>query len=343
MAQQLHFWQDFVNKTEQMSYADGLACAADLKKDYEKAISSMDKDITYWYKRFADEAGISLQAAKKVLNSDELKEAHMTFSEYRKLATEGNKDLELFLRAMSAKHRITRLELLEAQCRFHIEDLKAAEVGKVGKMCKDVYKETYNRYIYGQSVSAGFALNFAKVNEKRLEKIINTPWGVQSRNYRTDIVKSNDRLFMEVNRELIQGCLTGAPLKELAEAVAKRMRVGYTSAYRRVRTESNHYANVAARDSYKELGARKYQVSITYDDRTCDACAGFDGQVLDMDMWEEGVTAPPFHINCRCMTIPYNEGIIDPYETRAARDSNGKTIYIPNTMTYQEWKNKYAN
>lgn len=345
MAQQLHFWQKFASKTEEQTYADSLATAADVKKDYEAAIRNLQKDINYWYSRFASASGITMADAKKILNSDELKEARMTAKEYEKAVREhgGDPNYRAFLKAMSARHRITRLELLQMQCRQHIEDIKASEVGKVGRMCQDTYKETYYRYIYGQSVTAGFVLDFAHIDEKQLNKVINEPWGVQSRNYRTDIVRSNDVLFRNVNKALIQGCIGGYSYDKMAKMVTDRMKVGYSSAYRRIRTEANHYANIAARDSYKALGATKYQVDITFDDRTCETCQEFDGKVIDLNDYEEGVTAPPFHINCRCMTVPYTEGIVDPYETHAARDENGKTIFIPDSMSYQEWKAKYGS
>jgi hypothetical protein len=56
-----------------------------------------------------------------------------------------------------------------------------------------------------------------------------------------------------------------------------------------------------------------------------------------------GVNAPPFHPNCRCTTIPYFDDEFTEGEERAARNlETGKTEYVE-SMTYEEWKEKFVN
>ena len=53
-----------------------------------------------------------------------------------------------------------------------------------------------------------------------------------------------------------------------------------------------------------------------------------------------GTTAPPFHPNCRCVIVPYDEEFRDEY--RIMRDPvTGKSKIIEN-MTFKEWKEKYG-
>ena len=55
------------------------------------------------------------------------------------------------------------------------------------------------------------------------------------------------------------------------------------------------------------------------------------------------MTVPPFHPNCRSVTAPYFD---DEFElgTRAARDSEtGKTVSVPEDMTYPEWKKVFVD
>ena len=62
-----------------------------------------------------------------------------------------------------------------------------------------------------------------------------------------------------------------------------------------------------------------------------------DGHVFDMKDYVEGVTAPPFHPNCRTTTVPYFDDEFNLGE-RAAKDEDGKTYYVSSDMTYKDWK-----
>ena len=65
-----------------------------------------------------------------------------------------------------------------------------------------------------------------------------------------------------------------------------------------------------------------------------------------MSDFKSGVTAPPFHPNCRSVTVPYLDDefreIFGEGE-RAARDENGKTVSVPEDMTYPEWKKVFVD
>ena len=67
---------------------------------------------------------------------------------------------------------------------------------------------------------------------------------------------------------------------------------------------------------------------------------------MPMSDFKSGVTAPPFHPNCRSVTVPYLDDefreIFGEGE-RAARDENGKTVSVPEDMTYPEWKKVFVD
>ena len=66
-----------------------------------------------------------------------------------------------------------------------------------------------------------------------------------------------------------------------------------------------------------------------------------DGMILPRTQLEQGVTEPPFHPNCRCTTVPYDEDW-DYKGQRIAKDKDGKYYYVPETMSYEEWKREFA-
>ena len=66
-----------------------------------------------------------------------------------------------------------------------------------------------------------------------------------------------------------------------------------------------------------------------------------DGMILPRTQLEQGVTEPPFHPNCRCTTVPYDEDW-DYKGQRIAKDKDGKYYYVPETMSYEEWKREFV-
>jgi len=64
-----------------------------------------------------------------------------------------------------------------------------------------------------------------------------------------------------------------------------------------------------------------------------------DGAVEEMENYQVGVTAPPFHQWCRSVTVPYFD---DNGSERFARNADGESAYVPSDMLYQEWKEKFV-
>ena len=110
---------------------------------------------------------------------------------------------------------------------------------------------------------------------------------------------------------------------------------------RLVHTETAALQNKAALDAYKELGVEKVRILGTLDSVTCSLCGSMDGMILPRTQLEQGVTEPPFHPNCRCTTVPYDEDW-DYKGQRIAKDKDGKYYYVPETMSYEEWKREFA-
>ena len=108
-----------------------------------------------------------------------------------------------------------------------------------------------------------------------------------------------------------------------------------------IMTESAYFAQEAQQACFNELGVEEYEIVATLDNRTCDGtCQGEDGKHYPMKMFEAGVTAPPFHPNCRCCTAPYFD---DDEGERIAKDADGKNYTVSSDMTYPQWKKESVN
>ena len=68
-------------------------------------------------------------------------------------------------------------------------------------------------------------------------------------------------------------------------------------------------------------------------------CQSRDGEVYPMSEKSVGFNYPPLHPRCRSTVAPYIEGT-GRLGSRIAK-VNGKRLFVPESMTYSEFKEKY--
>lgn len=95
------------------------------------------------------------------------------------------------------------------------------------------------------------------------------------------------------------------------------------------------------RQCFLDFDVDEYEVLATLDKYTCPKCAAMDKKHFPMKNFKIGVTAPPFHKDCRCAIAPYFAD--KSSSSRAARDRNGKSILVSSDMTYKDWKAIYLD
>lgn len=134
----------------------------------------------------------------------------------------------------------------------------------------------------------------------------------------------------------------GNPPQKAINNLAKKMNVSRTQAGTLIMTEEAAIASEASRKCFEELDVEKYRVVATLDGLTCDTCGSMDGKVFKMSEYEVGITANPFHPNCRCCTASCFDNWYGLDRKRVAVDpATGKEYKVPADMTYQEWFDKY--
>lgn len=185
----------------------------------------------------------------------------------------------------------------------------------------------------------GVGSTFARIDPKKVEKVLSQPWAADGSNFSERIWKSRTQLVNELNNQLSQALIRGQNPKALTDAIAHKFKVSKAQAGRLVMTETAFFHSAAQRDSFNALNVKKYKIVATLDDSTSDICQSMDGEVTPMSEYKPGVTAPPFHVWCRSTTVPYFE---DEDGERAARDKDGNTYYVPADMTYPEWYKKFV-
>ena len=119
------------------------------------------------------------------------------------------------------------------------------------------------------------------------------------------------------------------------------MNAAQYAASRLAQTEITRVITESDKDTFAEMGIDEVEIVGTLDLHTCDTCGDMDSKHMPRSEAKAGTTAPPFHPNCRCVIVPYDEEFRDEY--RIMRDPvTGKSKMIEN-MTFKEWKEKYGS
>lgn len=299
------YWQKRAEQIAERQHKKADEYIEKLKREYEKALKSIQRDIEVFYQRFAINNEISFAEAKKLLTEGELEEFRMTLEEFIEKAKD-NADgrWTKILDNVYFKTRVSRLEALQIQIRQQIELLKANEQQKTKELLSDVYEDTYYRTIFELQKGVGIGSTFAKVDNKALENVLSQPW--QGSNFSARIWGDRDKLLRELETALSQAFIRGDSIDRITQALAKRMSVSYSNAARIIRTETSFIVGQATFEGYKASGVvKKYEYLATLDSRTSQICRSMDGLVFNLNEKEVGVNYPPLHPNCRSTVVPY--------------------------------------
>lgn len=315
---------------------------ANLKTTYEATIKSLEKEINAFYGKYATETGLDLTEVRKRLNSKELKDFKTQLKKYydevQRLGGY-SPDTKAYLRELSAKAYISRLEELQAQMRWQVENLYRTQQLKIFDTLKQGYEDTYLRATFDMQQGIGFAYSFNTLDDNKVRLAVTQKW--QGGNFSERIWTDKARLIDTLNTAIPQGVALGQNPRKVAQTIAKSMNTRYSNAERLARTEMNHICNESSRQAYNEVPEvlQEYKIVATLDNRTSDICQNQDGHVYKMSEWEEGITAPPFHPSCRSCTIPYFPEMDNAEYTRMATDyETGKSYFVPSSMSYREWR-----
>ncbi|MFQ5010147.1 phage head morphogenesis protein [Clostridioides difficile] len=336
------YWRKRFEQLEETQNNKSVKYYLELEKQYKLAINSIEKDILAWYNRFAKNEGISLLEAKKLLNTRELEEFKWSVEEYIKYGKENaiNQKWMKELENASARVHITRLEALKLQIQQQVEVLYGNELDGIDKLMRDIYTSGYYHTAFNvqQGVNVGWSLMSLDTN--RINKIISKPWATDGLNFSERIWgKYRPTLVNELHTKLTQSIIRGENPKNLVNDFAKRFNVSKSQAKNLIMTESAFFASASRKDCFSDLDVEKYEIIATLDLRTSNICRELDGKIFDMKDYQVGITAPPFHCRCRTTTAPWFE---DEEGYRAARGEDGKTYYVPSSMKYNEWYEKYV-
>ena len=338
------YWKQRFTQLEAAQNRKGAGAYLEIEKQYKAAQNELEAQLARWYQRFADSNGISLAQAKQWLKGQDLAEFKWDVKEYIKYGKENaiNGAWMQELENASSKFHISRLEALQIQTQNSLETMFAQQMGTMKKALSDVYASGYYHTAYAVQQGFGLGWDIAGLDQAQIEKVLSKPWAVDGYNFSTRIWNSKTKLIGEVHNELSKNLLTGADPQKAIDSLAKKMGTSKSNAGRLVMTEQAYFSSAAQKDCFNDLGVEEYEIVATLDSHTSDICRSLDGKVFKMSDYKPGVTAPPFHVYCRSTTAPHFKDNFDAGE-RAARGADGKTYYVPDDVTYSEWKKAFVD
>lgn len=339
------YWTERFVILEKSQINKGAEFYAELKKQYRMAEEQTEKEVTKWLARIAINNEISMDEAKKLLKANELEEFHWTVEEYIEKGKSLNYSSKWAreLENASAKIHISKLEAMQMQMRQQVESLYAEELPRMKTFLTDIYQNGFYRTSYEIQKGVGVGINLNAISNKKVEQLLLKPWAPDGSNFSDRIWKQKAQLLSTLQNGMTQALILGKNPEDVIKQIKERFQVSSAQAGRLVMTETAFFHSASQLEMYKELGVNEYQIEAVMDKKTSEICQKMDGKHRPISEFRPGVTAPPFHCWCRSTTIPYLEDEFTIGGTRAARDENGKTIYVPADITYKEWKEKFVD
>lgn len=243
----------------------------------------------------------------------------------------------------SAKFHISKYEALKIQTQQSLESLFAKQSGITAEAMKEIYQSGYYHTTFEIQKGFGVGWDISGIDQNQLEKVLSKPWAVDGKNFSERIWSNKQKLIAEVHNELTQNIITGADPQKAIDAIAKKMSTSKYNAGRLVMTEAAYFSSAAQKDCFEDLDVEEYEVVSTLDSHTSDICRSLDGKHFPMSEYKAGVTAPPFHVFCRSTTCPWFADDFGEVGERAARGEDGKTYYVPEDMSFGEWKETFVD
>jgi phage protein len=269
----------------------------------------------------------------------------MSLSEYirkgQSLNISPNNSIIKELKNVSSRVHIERLEALKMEIKAEIDLLSKTMENNLDKHLRSVYRDTYYRSAYSIQKGLDKFSNIEKLNPELLESLVYKPWTKDNTNWSKRIWGNDSKLVNTLHTNLTQNIITGKPLKDIIDTIEERFNVERNIATRLIMTESAAYHSRAKERCMKDLGCEKYEVIATLDDRTSPICRTMDSKVFDMKDYQVGVTAPPFHSNCRTVTAPYYDKIEGDTNLRASRTEDDDYELV-DVKDYQDWYDNYV-
>ena len=336
------YWKKRFSAIEELKTESAEKVIADLEINYRKAQQELENQILSWYNRFAQNNEIDLLEAKRLLNTRELAEFRWDVDEYIKYAKENK----------ISKQWTKQLE--NASARFHVSRLEALKIqtqhtveklfGNQLDMIDELMKKQYLEGYYHTvfEVQKGFNVGW---NISGINE--NKLNAILKRPWTTDERTFSDRIWqnkIKLNNELHKHLTQNVLQGRPPHEVVK----GFTA---KLKNEKYNAARLIATESAYFSSVSQKDAFEELDVEQFEILATLDSTTSKICQEKDGEVYPMSEYQPGVTAPPFHPWcrsttvpyFEDDYGERAARDGNGKTYYVDSKMKYPEWKESFVD
>ena len=276
-----------------------------LKKLLKKNLTSVDKQIKEFYKKYGDEG--------KYAESLSYAEFQKYKAKLRLKAKQNPQDktLQRLAKQDIPKYRIDRLRALQTDLQIQLTEATRGQEAGIYKTLKDVAKVSQETTALRFKKTLDVA--FDKIASRKLEKILSSDW-VGNMNWSERLWKDRELVGKKVTDILEEGIPQGKSMQEMSRDLKEATNSSFNDAFRLIRTEGAHVDNVILLESFqqaqRELGYTHYFYDAFLDSRTSKICRELDGKRFAIADAQIGVNFPNMHVQCRSTAV-LDENSID--------------------------------
>lgn len=184
-------------------------------------------------------------------------------------------------------HNYNKLSKLQKQISLTLKQLGKEEIKYISNSIKNAIK-----------AGASLDSNFDLLNKNVIDKMVSAPW--IGEDFSKRVWRELNNLEFTLNDVLKRGIIQGDTIAKIAKNIYKEMNGSYSRAYTLARTETIHYFNEGAKESYRQAGIEKVKWYTAKDERRCEICRAMHNKEYAIDK----VPIIPAHPRCRCTYIP---------------------------------------
>ncbi len=297
------YWAQRMRFYEQACARKNAKITAEIDAAFSKANSDIERDLEYWYGRLAKNNGISLAAARRLLDAGELAEFKWSVDEYMAKAMQsGNGRWLKELENASARVHISRLDAMKISMRNTLESAFGRENSIVTKMAGETYRDAVRHTAAEMEKLFKAEFNIGEIDDEKIRKLIRKPWTPDARTFSDRIWAKKNEMINALQEELTRGCIYGRSLDETIARMEKfvdaKFKNAKYAARRIVVTESAFFRVLGTRDELAAIGVEEFQVDLPIGSHSCEICREMNGRIFPMSEFAVGLNAPPFHPNC---------------------------------------------
>lgn len=362
----LDYWIERGKRREAAADLRSRKTASEIGSLYQAALRSIQSRITKLYRRYTEGYGLTPEQADALLSVQETRETRRELEALLEQCTDRalEQEIRAKLDAPAYAYRISRLEALRDQVYFDAKSVGMGEVALGEKALADIYEDSYYRTAFDQSRETGVIVPFEHLGDGRAAEAVKEYYtsepDKQAQNYSERVWRDTEYLAEQVREIVTEGMMTGGNYREMSEQleaavgdVSAEKRIGPDGstrtvlsgrgasyrATRLIRTEGNRISGQATLQSFRDAGITRYIYRALLEKRTCSVCGKLDGKDFAVSEATAGLNMHPMHPNCRCFIAPYHDAA---WLARHTRNAQGMG-QVPQSMTFKEWKKKYAN